>query len=66
MIIIILQFLNFLLFMCRVNNNGNYNNNKYMSLMGMPEGKRPLGRPRHSWMDIIKMNLGEVDYGSMD
>ena len=28
-------------------------------LVGKPEGKRPLGRPRHSWEDI-KMNLQEV------
>ena len=28
--------------------------------MGKPEGKRPLGRPRHKWEDNIKMNLQEV------
>jgi hypothetical protein len=26
-------------------------------LVGMPEGKRPLGRPRRRWVDNIKMNL---------
>jgi hypothetical protein len=26
--------------------------------VGKPEGKRPLGRPRHRWMDNIKMDLG--------
>jgi hypothetical protein len=26
-------------------------------LLGKPEGKRPLGRPRHKWVDNIKMNL---------
>ena len=29
-------------------------------LMGKPEGKRPLGRPRRRWEDNIKMNLQEV------
>jgi hypothetical protein len=27
---------------------------------GKPEGKRPLGRPRHRWVDNIRMDLGEV------
>ena len=31
-----------------------------------PEGKRPLGRPRRRWEDIIKMDLQEVGCGSMD
>jgi hypothetical protein len=30
----------------------------YMVLIGIPEGKRPLGRPRHGWMDNIKWTLG--------
>ena len=34
--------------------------------MGKPEGKRPLGRPRLRWEDIIKMNLQEVECGDMD
>jgi hypothetical protein len=29
-------------------------------LVGKPEGKRPLGRPRHRWEDSIKMDLQEV------
>ena len=29
-------------------------------LVGKPEGKRPLGRPRHRWKDNIKMDLQEV------
>jgi hypothetical protein len=29
-------------------------------LLGKPEGKRPLGRPRHKWKDNIKMELQEV------
>jgi len=32
-------------------------------LVGKPEGKRPLGRPRHIWEDNIKMNLREVGGG---
>ena len=32
-------------------------------LVGKPEGKRPLGRPRRRWEDNIKMNLGEVGGG---
>jgi hypothetical protein len=31
--------------------------NVYMILVGRPEGKRPLGRPRRRWMDDIKMDL---------
>jgi hypothetical protein len=34
-------------------------------LVGKPEGKRPLGRPRHRWEDI-KMDLQEVGCGSKD
>ena len=34
--------------------------------MGKPEGKRPLGRPRHRWEDNIKMDLQEVGYRDMD
>ena len=34
--------------------------------MGKPEGKRPLGRPKHRWEDNIKMALQEVGCGSMD
>jgi hypothetical protein len=34
--------------------------------VGKPEGKRPLGRPRHRWQDNIKMNLKEVGCGGMD
>ena len=34
--------------------------NAYRVLVGKPEGKRPLGRPRHRWEDNIKMDLREV------
>jgi transcription termination factor 2 len=32
----------------------------YRVLLGRPEGKRPLGRPRHSWGDNIKLGLREI------
>jgi len=38
----------------------------YRVLMGKPEGKRPLGRPRRGWEDNIKMDLQEVRCGGMD
>jgi hypothetical protein len=31
--------------------------NAYRILVGKPEGNRPLGRPRHRWVDNIKMGL---------
>jgi hypothetical protein len=34
--------------------------NAYRLLVGKPEGKRPLGRPRRWWVDNIRMDLGEV------
>jgi len=38
----------------------------YRVLVGKPEGKRPLGRPRRRWEDNIKMDLKEVGCGGMD
>jgi len=38
----------------------------YRVLLGKPEGKRPLGRPRCRWEDNSKVNLQEVRYGGMD
>jgi len=35
----------------------------YRALMGKHEGLKPLGRPRHRWEDIIKMDLQEVGWG---
>jgi hypothetical protein len=32
----------------------------------MPEGKRPLGRPRRRWVDNIKMDLGEIEWDGRD
>jgi hypothetical protein len=31
-----------------------------------PEGTRPLGRPRHRWVDNVRMDLGEVGWGVVD
>jgi hypothetical protein len=38
----------------------------YRVLVGKPEGKRPLGRPRHRWKYNIKVDLQEVRCGGMD
>jgi hypothetical protein len=38
----------------------------YRALVGKPEGRRPLGRPRHRWEDNIKMDLLEVGWESTD
>jgi len=38
----------------------------YRVLVGKPEGKKPLGRPRHSWENNIKMDLQEVGCEGMD
>ena len=35
-------------------------------LLGKPEERRPLGRPRRSWLDNIRMDLQEVGCGYMD
>jgi hypothetical protein len=40
--------------------------NGYRILVGKPEGKRPLGRPRRRWEDNIRMNLREIGWGGMD
>ena len=38
----------------------------YRVLVGKPEGRRPLGRPRRRWVDNIRMDLQEVECGYMD
>ena len=38
----------------------------YRVLVGKPEGKRPLGRPRRRWVDNIRMDLQEMRCGYMD
>jgi hypothetical protein len=38
----------------------------YKVLVGKPEGKRPLGRPRRRWKDGIRMVLREIGWGSVE
>jgi hypothetical protein len=40
--------------------------NAYRILVGKPEGKRPLGRPRRRSVDYIKMDLGEIGWDGRD
>jgi hypothetical protein len=40
--------------------------NVYRLLVGKPEGKRPLGRPRHTWINNIKTDLLEIELGGVD
>jgi hypothetical protein len=40
--------------------------NAYRLLVGKPERRRPLGRPRRRWVDNIEMNLVEVVWGDVD
>jgi hypothetical protein len=42
--------------------------NAHRLLVGKPEGKRPLGRPRRMWVDntSIKTDLGEIGWGGVD
>jgi hypothetical protein len=40
--------------------------NAYRILVGKPEGKRPLGRPRRRWVDSIKIDLRVVGWDGRD
>jgi hypothetical protein len=40
--------------------------NVYRLLVGKPEGKRPLGRPRRRWIDNIKIDLLEIGLSVVD
>jgi hypothetical protein len=40
--------------------------NAYRILVGKPDGKRPLGRPRRRWVDNINMDLLEIGWGGVD
>jgi hypothetical protein len=40
--------------------------NAYRILVGKPEGKRALGRPRRRWVDNIKIDLGEIAWDGVD
>jgi hypothetical protein len=39
--------------------------NAYRLLVGKPEGRRPLGRPRRRWLDNVRMDLVEVGWGDV-
>jgi hypothetical protein len=43
-----------------------YKRNTYRILVGKPEGKGPLGRPRRRWVDNIKMNHRETGWVDVD
>jgi hypothetical protein len=40
--------------------------NVYRVLVGKPEGKRPLGRPKRRWEDGIRIDLMEIGWGSVE
>jgi hypothetical protein len=40
--------------------------NAYRILVGNPEGKRPLGRPSHRWVENNKLDLREIGWDGMD
>jgi hypothetical protein len=40
--------------------------NAYKILVGKPEGKRPVGRPRLKWVDNIKMDLSDTEWDGID
>jgi hypothetical protein len=42
------------------------NRNAYKILVGRPEGKRPLGRARHRWVDNIKIDHREIGWDGVD
>jgi hypothetical protein len=46
--------------------NGGGKRNAYRILVGQPEGKKPLGRPRPRWVDNIKMGLRETGWDGRD
>jgi hypothetical protein len=52
--------------MGRACSTNRWRRNAYRILVGKPEGKRPLGRPRRRWVDSIKMDLREIRWDGMD
>jgi hypothetical protein len=40
--------------------------NPYRILVGKPEGRRPIGRPRRRWVDNFKMDLREIGWDGVD
>jgi hypothetical protein len=52
--------------MCKACSTHGEMRNAYRVLVGKPDGKIPLGRPRHRWEGNTKMDLTEMGWGSMD
>jgi hypothetical protein len=52
--------------MGRIYSTNGEKRNAYRLLVGKPEGKSPIGRPRCRWMDNIRMDLVEVGWGDAD
>jgi hypothetical protein len=52
--------------MSRARSTNGEERNAYKILVGKPEGKRPLRRPRHRWADNIEMDLTEIGWNGMD
>jgi hypothetical protein len=52
--------------MCRACSANGEKRNANRILVGKPDGKRPLGRPRRRWVDNIKMDLREIGWDGMD
>jgi hypothetical protein len=52
--------------MGRACNKNGEKRNACRILVGKPEGKRPLGRPRRRWVDNIKIDLREIGRDGMD
>jgi hypothetical protein len=51
--------------LCRGCSMNGAKRNAYRILVGKPEAKRPLGRPRCRWVDNIKMDLREIGWGGI-
>jgi len=51
---------------CMGDRRGVHKGTVHKVLVGKPEGKRPLGKPRRIWEDNIKMDLQEMGCGGMD
>jgi hypothetical protein len=52
--------------MGKAGNRNGEKRNEYKTLVGKPEGKKPLGRPRRRWVNNIKMDLRETEWDGMD
>jgi hypothetical protein len=52
--------------MCRACSTNGEKRNAYSIMVGKLEGKGPLGRPRHRWVDNIKLDLREIGWEGMD